>query len=74
MGRRPKEKPIDISDIVYLKTDPDKLPRLVVSFKVHPSGMVKYKLMRGDKGSKHWEFEIERKVNDGRVKIEGFKK
>jgi hypothetical protein len=32
--------------------------------------MVKYKLMRGDKGSKHWEFEIEKTVQE-RMKIKG---
>lgn len=73
MGRRPKERAPDIGEIVYLKTDPEKLPRLVVSFKVHPSGMIKYKLMKGDQGSKHWEFEIEKTVQE-RLKVKGLVK
>lgn len=73
MGRRPKERAPDIGEIVYLKTDPEKLPRLVVSFKVHPSGMIKYKLMKGDQDSKHWEFEIEKTVQE-RLKVKGLVK
>jgi hypothetical protein len=60
MGRRPKEKPIDISDIVYLKTDPDKLPRLVVSFKVHPSGMVKWSDTIGEGNEVDYTLEVKK--------------
>jgi len=71
MGRRPKEKQIDINDIVYLRSDPEKLPRLVVGvITKYPEGVVKYKLSIGSHFSKHWEFEIERTVQD-RLKIKG---
>lgn len=72
MARKPKYKPIDMGDIVYLRTDPEKQPRLVVSLKVHPSGMVKYKLAFGHHFSKHFEFEMEREPQK-RLEIKGLK-
>jgi len=72
MPRKPKYKPPDMGDIVYLRTDPDKFARLIVSLKVHPSGMVKYKLALGDKFSKHYEFELEREPQK-RLEIKGLK-
>jgi hypothetical protein len=71
MARSKEIPPPDIGDIVYLRTDPDKYERLIVSFKVEPSGMVLYELACGDRKSNHYEFEIQREIQ-GRSKIEGF--
>lgn len=63
MPRKPKEKPPDIGDIVYLRTDPDKHARLIVGvIQKFPSGVVKFKLAKGDTFSKHYEFELEKEV------------
>ena len=44
-------------DIVYLKTDPDQLPRMVVGLTVRPTGIL-YELSHGATGSDHYEIEI----------------
>ncbi len=47
---------IKIEDIVYLKTDPDQLPRQIVKYEVSKTGKV-YAL--GFAGSNSWHFDFE---------------
>ena len=47
----------EIGDTVYLKTDPDQLPRIVFSFEVTANETL-YKLACGTGNSVHYEFEI----------------
>ena len=43
--------------IVYLKTDPEQMPRMVVSIWLRPSGNM-YELGQGAGSSDHYEIEI----------------
>jgi len=73
MPRKKQPPPIDIDDIVYLRSDPDKVPRQVVEINVkYPPGIAKYKLALGDKFSKHYDYELEREAVLKRKAIEGF--
>lgn len=47
----------EIGDTVYLKTDPDQLPRIVFCFEVTASETL-YKLACGVGNSVHYDFEI----------------
>jgi len=74
MARKKKEEPpeIAINDTVYLKSDPNQLPRQVVDIIVHyGDGKVRYKLACGRKQSKHREWELERKIEERPV-IKGY--
>lgn len=48
---------------VYLKTDVDQLPRIVVGAIILGGGYTEYKLACGDEFTWHSEFEISSKVN-----------
>ena len=48
----------EIGDIVYLKTDQDQLPRIVVAIEVYKQGELLYSLMQGTIRSPHYDFEI----------------
>jgi hypothetical protein len=48
----------DFRQHVFLKTDPDQLPRIVVSMQVCPNGDILYRLCCGPAESWHYEFEI----------------
>ncbi len=72
MTRKKKETQFAPGDIVYLRTDPDKNPRIIVGYKGHPSGWVKFKVAFGSTFSKHFEFELEREVPK-RAVIKGLK-
>jgi len=76
MGRTKKEKEsavqtIGIGDIVYLRTDCDKKPRIIVSYEALPFGGYRFKLRSGDKTSKHYDFEIEL-APESRKEVRGF--
>lgn len=45
-------------DIVFLKTDPEQLERIVTGIMLRPSGAVLYDLSCGMHSSYHYEFEI----------------
>lgn len=47
----------DIEQIVYLKTDPESLPRIVSCYRVYRNDVV-YELCCGATVSCHYEFEI----------------
>lgn len=48
----------DFGDTVYLKTDMDQKPRMVVAFEVYVGGETLYKLASGTLASYHYEMEI----------------
>ena len=48
----------DFGDIVYLKTDIDQRPRVVVAFEVYTGGEMLYKLACSTITSYHYEMEI----------------
>lgn len=48
----------DLEDIVYLKTDPDQLSRMVTAISIKPTGAIMYGLSCGVNDSWHYAFEI----------------
>lgn len=48
----------NIGDTVYLVTDIDQLPRLVIAMKIWKEGEVMYELIQGVQSSLHYAFEI----------------
>lgn len=53
----------EIGDIVYLKTDPDQLMRMVFAFRVYKHGEILYDVICGTISSPHYEFEISKEKN-----------
>jgi hypothetical protein len=47
-----------IKDLVVLKTDPDRLLRMVTGIVVRPSGLI-YEVNLGDMTTPHFDFEME---------------
>lgn len=47
-----------IKDLIVLKTDPDKLPRMITGIIVRPSGLI-YEVSLGDYTTPHFDFEME---------------
>jgi hypothetical protein len=47
----------DFGDIVYLKTDPDQLQRIVTGFTVRKHGVI-YELSLANEVTHHYDFEI----------------
>jgi hypothetical protein len=50
-----------IEDVVYLKSDPDRLPRIVSSIVVHKD-CVEYRLACGTELTDHWDYEITKEL------------
>lgn len=48
----------EIGDTVYLKTDKEQLPRIVISFEYYKTGELLYKLASGITTSYHYDFEM----------------
>ena len=48
----------EIGDTVYLVTDVEQFPRLVISYKVYKEGEIMYELIQGVTTSMHYAFEI----------------
>lgn len=61
----------DIEQIVALKTDPQKLERMIVGIKVNPELTPIYYLNQGTNESSHYECEIQEVDNNRKA---GFKK
>lgn len=57
--RHSLETRYDIGDTVYLKTDADQRPRIVVSITLYPRSNVLYNLSCGVVVSGHYEFELQ---------------
>lgn len=51
-----------LAELVYLVTDVDQHPRMIVGVVIHPTGM-SYELAFGDSSSGHCEIEITREPN-----------
>jgi len=47
----------NFGDIVYLKTDPDQIGRMITEFTVYPMGIL-YSLSHGVNTTKHYELEF----------------
>lgn len=54
------EAEYSMGEIVYLKTDPDQLPRIVYSYEIYPNQRVLYGLIHDTRTSVHYDFEISR--------------
>ena len=48
----------EIGQVVYLKTDTDQIPRIVISISVYKGGELLYKVASGTQTSEHYEFEL----------------
>lgn len=48
----------DFGQIVYLKTDPDQLERMVTAISLRPNGAVSYNLSQGMNETYHYAMEI----------------
>lgn len=57
----------NIGQIVYLKTDPDQLPRIVTNIKICP-GTVLYTLCCGSGDSAHYDIEMS-ETQDQSIKL-----
>lgn len=53
----------DFGDIVYLKTDREQLPRIVVCILCYKAGELLYTLICGTVKSDHYDYEISKEVN-----------
>lgn len=57
------ENEYDFGDIVYLVTDKEQLPRIVVCVLCYKRGELLYKLCCGTLQSDHYEYEISKEIN-----------
>jgi len=53
----------DFGDVVYLKTDREQLPRIVVCILCYKQGELLYKLVCGTIQSDHYDYEISKTVD-----------
>jgi hypothetical protein len=53
----------EFGDIVYLKTDKEQSPRIVVCILTYKAGELLYKLSCGTGTSDHYDFEISKEAN-----------
>lgn len=53
----------EIGDIVYLKTDPEQLPRMVTGMSIRKSGVISYELSQSTMTGYHYDFEISNQIN-----------
>lgn len=56
------ESPYEWGDIVYLKTDPDQLPRMIMRLSLTPNGRM-WILGCGANDSQHYEIEFSKERN-----------
>ena len=49
----------NIGQVVYLKTDPEQLPRIVISILIGADSLIQYRLMCGTEESLHYAIEID---------------
>lgn len=59
----------DVGQMVCLKHDPDKVPRMIVSVTVSQAGSVRYMMICGTNESWHFEMEIDEKKNTEKKKV-----
>jgi len=53
----------EFGDIVYLKTDREQLPRIVVCILCYKTGELLHKLVSGTIASDHYDYEISKEAN-----------
>lgn len=53
----------DIGDLVYLRTDKDQLPRIIIAIKIYKAGEIVYELISGTIQSTHYPFEMSTEIN-----------
>ncbi len=58
MGKLTVEFKHGFEDIVYLKTDINQVPRMVLEMSIASKNCVQYKLAEGDSASWHYEIEL----------------
>lgn len=63
MGAIVLEVAFNIEDVVYLKSDPDRLPRIVIRYTVSKYSTI-YELSLADRVSTHYDFEITNDLKD----------
>lgn len=49
---------VEIGEIVYLKTDPDQQPGIVISIRIFAKGEYMYEINKGAISSLHYDFEL----------------
>ncbi len=57
------ENKFNIGDTVYLITDDEQKPRIIVSFVVYRNGDLLYKVCFGIINSEHYDFELSSEKN-----------
>jgi len=63
MKKYPNSPAFDLGAIVYLKTDPDQLPRQILSYTTRCGGHITYNLACGVDETTHDEIEIDENKN-----------
>lgn len=53
----------NIEEVVYLKHDPDRLPRIVTRYIVSKCSLI-YEIAMGERVSTHYDFEITNDLKD----------
>jgi len=53
----------DFGDIVYLKTDKEQCPRIVICILSYKAGELVYKVVCGTLESNHYPFELSKEIN-----------
>lgn len=53
------ETKFDIGQLVILKTDIQKSPRMITNIKINPGNVCLYDVMKAQEASSHYEIEIE---------------
>lgn len=53
----------DLGEMVYIKTDPEQLPRIITAIMTRVDGGLSYQLSQGEIYSFQYEVEISRDIN-----------
>lgn len=53
----------DHGEVVYLKTDIEQNPGIIISIKVYKGGEYLYEVIRGTVASLHYDFELSKEKN-----------
>lgn len=51
------DEKFEMGELVYLKTDPDQLPRLVTGYTIRPNSIIYY-ISSGEMETSHYDIEI----------------
>jgi len=53
----------DHGDVVYLRTDIDQHPAIVIAIRIYKGGEYLYEVIRGTVTSTHYDFELSKEKN-----------